>query len=68
MVFGWFDSTLSTKYLLTKTEKLMRNNMLPYQEYVIKKKEIQKKEAKEEYSVIAGFILFSAVICMFVFL
>ena len=46
----------------------MRNNMLPYQEYVIKKKEIQKKEAKEEYSVIAGFILFSAVICMFVFL
>ena len=68
MVFGWFDSTLSTKYLLTKTEKLMRNNMLPYQEYVIKKKEVQKKEAKEEYSVIAGFILFSAVICMFVFL
>ena len=68
MVFGWFDSTLSTKYLLTKTEKLMRNNMLPYQEYVIKKKEVQKEEAKEEYSVIAGFILFSAVICMFVFL
>lgn len=25
MVFGWFDSTLSTKYLLTKTEKLMEN-------------------------------------------
>lgn len=67
-MFGWFDSTLSTKYLLTKTEKLMRNNMLPYQEYVIKKKEVQKKEAKEEYSIIAGFILFSAVICMFVFL
>ena len=68
MVFGWFDSTLSTKYLLTKTEQLMRNNMLPYQEYVIKKKEVQKKEAKEEYSVIAGFILFLVVICMFVFL
>ena len=67
-MFGRFDSTLSTKYLLTKTEKLMRNNMLPYQEYVIKKKEVQKKEAKEEYSIIAGFILFSAVICMFVFL
>lgn len=67
-MFGWFDSTLSTKYLLTKTEKLMKNNMLPYQEYVIKKKEVQKKEAKEEYSIIVGFILFSAVICMFVFL
>ena len=46
----------------------MKNNMLTYQEYVIKKKEVQKKEAKEEYSIIACFIIFSSAICVFAFL
>ncbi len=68
MVFGWFDSTLSTKYLLTKTEKLMKHNKLTYGEYVFKKKWTQEEEAKGEYSIIVGSAIILMIICEILFL
>ena len=68
MVFGWFDSTLSTKYLLTKTEKLMKHNKLTYEEYVIEKRRVQEEEAKGEYSIIVGSAIILMIICEILFL
>ena len=68
MVFGWFDSTLSTKYLLTKTEKLMKHNKLTYEEYVFKKKWTQEEETKGEYSIIVGSAIILMIICEILFL
>ena len=68
MVFGWFDSTLSTKYLLTKTEKLMKYNKLTYGEYVFKKKWTQEEEAKGEYSIIIASAIILMTICGILFL
>ena len=68
MVFGWFDSTLSTKYLLTKTEKLMKHNKLSYGEYVIEKKRIQEEEAEAEYYIIVASAIILMIICIILFL